>query len=248
MKQRMNRTCLEVFTLGCLAFAAALLLPTTGLSAEEIGGAAPLSEILPGKPWPERRKEVERRWLELLGDFPTEIPELRPEVKEVATEDGFTRYHVSFQSEADDRVTAWLLVPDAARQKPTPAIICIHSTTFGSGKDQVVGLSGRRPIDPPRDPKIGVAYGLELARHGFVTLSIDLLSDGERIHPGDRIMDTRRFYLEHPEWSIIGKTIWDVSRSVDFLQTLDFVDHKHIGCTGWSMGGHLSVFAASTLR
>ncbi len=237
--------CRELLALVALVAGAAALCPTTGLSAEEIGGASPLSEILPGKPWPERRKEVERRWLELLGEFPKEVPKVRPEMKEVAKENGFTRYHVSFQSEATDRVTAWLLVPDAARKKPTPAIICIHSTTFGSGKDSTTGISGRRPIDPPRDPKIGVAYGKDLAVHGFVTLSIDLLTDGERIHPGDRIMDTRRFYLEHPEWSMVGKTIWDVMRGVDFLQTLDFVDHQQIGCTGWSMGGHLSIFAAA---
>ena len=255
MQQHINRVCLRLLTLGCLSLgclslgclslAAVVLFPTTGLSAEESGGAAALSEILPGKPWPERRKEVERRWLELLGDFPTEITELRPEMNEVAREDGITRYHVSFQAEADDRVTAWLLVPDAAREKPTPAIICIHSTTFGSGKDGTIGISGRRPIDPPRDPRIGVAYGLELARHGFVTLSIDLLTDGERIRPGDRIMDTRRFYVEHPEWSIVGKNTWDIMRSVDFLQTLDFVDHKHIGYTGWSLGGHTALFAAA---
>jgi dienelactone hydrolase len=245
MKEYMNCTRRELLALGTPALAGALLCPNIGLSAEEGGGATALSEIQPEKPWSDRRKEVERRWLDLLGDFPTEIPKLRPEMKEVAKDDGITRYHVTFQAEHNDRVTAWLLVPDAAREKPTPAIICIHSTTFGSGKDSTIGLSGRRAIDPPRDPKIGAAYGLELARHGFVTLSIDLLTDGERIHPGKRVMDTRRLYLEHPEWSIVGKNTWDIMRSVDFLRTLDFVDQKHIGCTGWSLGGHTALFGAA---
>jgi hypothetical protein len=43
---------------------------------------------------------------------------------------------VSFQTEADDRVTGWLLVPKEARQQRTPAMISIHSTTQGAGKDQ----------------------------------------------------------------------------------------------------------------
>lgn len=81
----------------------------------ENGGITALSEILPDRPWPERRKEVERRWLELLGDFPTEIPALRPEMTEVAKEDGVTRYHVSLQTEADDRGTpgclSWFSFP-----------------------------------------------------------------------------------------------------------------------------------------
>ena len=233
----------KVLELGLPGLGGAALFPKVGLAAEK--SRATKAETDPGLLWPGRRKKIERAWLDLLGDFPTEIPALRPVMKKVAQEDGITRYHVSFQAESDDRVTAWLLVPDAAYKKPTPAIVCLHSTTWGSGKDSTIGLSGRRPVDPPRDPQVGAASGLELARHGFVTLSIDLLTDGERIKPDERVMDTRGFYLKHPEWSIIGKSIWDVMRSVDFLQTLDFVDHEQIGCTGWSLGGHTALFAAA---
>jgi dienelactone hydrolase len=195
--------------------------------------------------WPKRRKQIERAWLDLLGEFPQDIPPLDPVMKEVAKEDGITRYHVSFQAEPGDRVTAWLLVPDSAKHKPAPAIICVHSTTWGAGKNSTAGLSGRRLIDPPTGPESGRGNGLLLAQHGYVTLCIDLLTDGERIKPGQRVMDTRDFYLRHPEWSMVGKNTWDIMRSVDFLQTLEFVDGKQIGCTGWSLGGHTSIFAAA---
>lgn len=206
-----------------------------------------------GKDWPGRRAKIEKEWLKLLGDFPKEIPELKREVKKVAYDEkhGIARYHVSFQAEPDDRVTAWLLVPDEVVGKfdqtgeKTPAILCIHSTTWGSGKDQVVGLSGRRKVDPPRDPEVGAAYGLNLARHGYVVLAIDLITDGERIEPKRRVMDTRVFYEKHPEWSIVGKNIWDSMRSVDFLETLEYVDRDQIGVTGWSLGGHSAIFAAA---
>lgn len=222
------------------------------------------------QPWPERRAAIERAWLDLLGDFPAEIPPLNPIISKVtfepgcpterltseqlevlqeqlAEEDGaIERYHVSFQTEADDRVTGWLLVPEGVdAQNPAPAMICIHSTTRGSGKDATIGLSGRTPVDPPDTTEGGRSYGLHLARHGYVTLSIDLLTDGERIEPGAKVLDSRPFYQRHPEWSIVGKNTWDIMRGVDFLQTLDFVDPDHIGCIGLSLGGHTAVFAGA---
>lgn len=220
-------------------------------------------------PWPQRRQRIEQGWLELLGDFPNEVPDLRPTISKVtlqggcpserlsaqqlavlrqqmAEEDGqIDRYHVSFSSERNDRVTAWLLVPAQASQRPTPAMICIHSTTRGSGKDATIGLSGRTPVDPPDTNEGGRSYGLHLARHGYVTLSIDLLTDGERIEPGKEVLDSRPFYQRHPQWSIVGKNTWDIMRSVDFLETLDHVDSRHIGCVGLSLGGHTAVFAGA---
>jgi dienelactone hydrolase len=248
---------------GAAALVAASLTPT-------IGRAEPNHlDSRTGRQWPERRRDIERRWLSLLGEFPTERPSLDPVVRpvtfgpgcpterliepqrailkaQIAEEGGvIERFHVSFQSERDDRVTGWLLVPSAARQRPGPAMICIHSTTQGSGKDATIGISGRTAAEAPDSSEGGRSYGLHLARSGYVTLSIDLLTDGERVAPGARVLDTVPFYERHPEWSIVGKNTWDIRRSVDFLQTLDFVDHAQIGCVGLSLGGHTSVFAGA---
>jgi len=219
--------------------------------------------------WPVRRREIEQRWLDLLGAFPTEAPPLEPVIRKVtfgpdcpsarltarqlgalkaqlAEEDGgIERYHISFSTEQNDRVTGWLLVPQGARQNPAPAMICIHSTTQGSGKDATIGLSGRTPDDPPDTSEGGRSYGLHLARYGYVTLSIDLLTDGERIAAGTRLHDSLPFYARHPGWSIVGKNAWDIQRSVDFLETLGYVDSRHIGCVGLSLGGHTAVFAGA---
>jgi hypothetical protein len=56
--------------------------------------------------------------------------------------------------------------------------------------------------------------------------------DGERIPPGEIRYDTRWFYQRHPEWSVVGKNVWDIMRAVDFLHTLDFIDTSRIACTG----------------
>lgn len=245
---------------------------TAALAGTSLFGA-PLTRALAeekAEPWPVRREKIKRAWLDLLGDFPTEVPALNPVMKKVTfepgcpserltaqqlqmlrqqmaeEEGGITRYHVSFQTEKNDRVTGWLLVPKgASKEHPVPAMICIHSTTLGSGKDATVGLSGRTAVDPPDTSEGGRSYGLHLARHGYVTLSIDLLTDGERVEPGEAVNETRPFYARHPEWSIVGKNTWDIMRSVDFLQSLDFVDGKHIGVVGLSLGGHTAIFAGA---
>ncbi len=193
----------------------------------------------------ERRHEFRDKWLDMLGPFPTEIPPLDAEMKRVDDIDGIECRHVTFRTEVDDRVTAYLLVPDGARDKRSPAILCIHSTTQGSGKSRIVGLSGKTPNDPPDDPPTSRAYGLELARWGYVTLSIDLICDGERRRDGYVQHDTSWFYERHPNWSAVGKNLWDSMRSVDFLETLEFVDTARIGCVGHSLGGHSTLFAAA---
>lgn len=97
----------------------------------------------------------------------------------------------------------------------------------------------------------GRAAGLILARMGYVTLSIDFIADGDRVEPGQRSNDSRQFYKRWPDimaenaWSVVGKCIWDVMRSVDYLQSLPYVSPNGIGCTGWSYGGHITLFAAA---
>ena len=205
-----------------------------------------------------RRGEPRAKWLDMLGAFPTEIPPLDTRIKRVDDIQGIECLHVTFQCEAGDvsedspqdvkalrLVTGYLLVPEGAREKPGPAIVCIHSTTRGSGKSRIVGLSGNALTDPPDEPATSRAYGLELARWGYVTFSFDLICDGERIVSGSVQHDTSWFYRHHPEWSAVGKNLWDTMRSIDFLHTLDFIDKARIGCVGHSLGGHSTLFAAA---
>lgn len=260
-----------------------------------------------GAKWPARRAQLEKEWLKILGPFPSEKPPLDVQIlstEKVPATAGdpvyplrageITRYKVKFRAEADACggtqsdiwIYGWLLVPDSAKEAEkqglrTPAVICLHSTTYGAGKSSPAGVTGRFAVDPKagfvgrpdlvgKDPRYhngvpdpnnaeamhnydagGRASGLLLAKQGYVTLSIDMLGDGERVEPGQRPLDTRQFYKRYPDpmaesaWSCMGKWIWDVMRSVDYLQSLSYVNPKGIGCTGWSWGGHVTLFAAA---
>jgi len=196
-------------------------------------------------PWPERARALRRAWLDLLGPFPEQAPDLQPTIRPVDDIDGIECHYVTFMTEPGEYIPAYLLIPRIAKPGPSPAVITVHPTTRGAGKTIAVGLTGRRKEDPPLPPPHTRAYGLELARWGYITLSIDLMCDGERIPEGLPHYDTRAFYERHADWSAVGKNTWDVMRAVDFLHTLDSVDPARIACLGHSLGGHTSLFSAA---
>ena len=47
--------------------------------------------------WPERRQKIERAWLDLLGDFPKDIPALKPVMRKVTFEPGCPSERLSQQ-------------------------------------------------------------------------------------------------------------------------------------------------------
>ncbi len=96
--------------------------------------------------------------------------------------------------------------------------------------------------------KSGSYYGLDLAKRGFVTLSLDQWGWGER-------EGKRKKTLSQPEQHyalvalLLGKTAIgirtvDVSKSIDVLESLDFVEKK-FGVIGQSGGGTTSAFSSA---
>jgi hypothetical protein len=201
----------------------------------------PIDAHWPAEPVSFDRDRVLQGVMQLLGPFPEEKPALNPQL--VAEEDcgDYLRRKISIQVERDDRMSLWLLIPKEL-VRPSPAVICVYGTTSGAGKDVTVGLSGRKPGTPPVR---NMSLALDIVEAGWVAVAPDYLRDGERIHPGDAPYNTSRFYDKHPEWSIHGKDIWDTSRLIDYLETLDFVDPERIGMMGHSYGGHTTIFTAA---
>jgi predicted dienelactone hydrolase len=114
-------------------------------------------------------------------------------------------------------------------------VLCLHGTT-ADAKDACLGL-GRHP---------GGANGMavHLARRGFVALAPDHFCAGSRLPPGVPAYNTAFFYDRHPEWSEMGKDVFDHRQALDVLCSLQEVDSARIGCIGHSLGGYGSVFLA----
>jgi len=185
--------------------------------------------------WQARRECIRDRILGVLGPMPECCPELDTHIHEERDHDAYVQCRISFATERDDRVTAWLLLPKE-RTDPGSAVVCLHETA-SEGKERVMGtLPG----------KADLAYAPELAQRGYVTLAPDIVSTGERVFPGKKPLDTAPFYERHPERTVEGKNLWDHMRCIDLLQSLPEVDGTCIGAIGHSLGGrsthYLSAF------
>lgn len=104
-----------------------------------------------------------------------------------------------------------------------PAILALHQTTR-IGKDEPAGLGGSKDL----------AYGIELARRGYVVIVPDYPS----------FADHKYDFAKSDYASGSMKAVWDNVRAVDVLETLPEVDAERIGVIGHSLGGHNALFTA----
>ncbi len=182
--------------------------------------------------WPAQRSAIARLVEVFLGKPPAARPPLEARVTAETPCDGYTRRTFTFQTEPGEFVPAFLLVPDKLQGR-VPAIVCPHQTVQ-EGKKEPAGLAG--------NPRLHMAH--RLAQRGYVTLAYDAACFGERHDPAtNHYGDAIPFYRRHPHWSMMGKMAWDLSRAVDYLQSLDFVSGDRIASIGHSHGGYTTLFS-----
>lgn len=187
--------------------------------------------------WAIRKSHIRQHLQRVMGHVPSPLsrvalnPEILEEVRLVPpmVKRPLLRRKITYQSDASDRVSAYLMLPldgsdDAKPIENCPAVLCLQQTTE-LGKDETAGLRG--------DPEM--KYALELAEQGFVTLTPDYPSFGE--HPYE-------FGIQSGYASGSMKAVWDNIRAVDLLVALPQVDPNNIGCIGHSLGGHNGIFTA----
>jgi len=190
--------------------------------------------------WPALRRSIASRLREVLGEFPNPVPP-QPGRGEVTDCGGYRRVHLEYDVEQDDRAAAWLLIPKGAAG-PLPAVVALHPSTRGTGKDRLIGLAGRTPGSAP---DANASYALDLVAQGFVVLAPDVWGDGERLPASGMCRDTRELYERRRDGSYVGKIVWDTMVAVEVLASLPEVDASRIALAGHSLGGHSAIFAAA---
>ena len=177
--------------------------------------------------WEPRRRHILGALERAMGPFPNPAKRVALDVKvleEVKLDGGLVRRKLSYASDATDRVSAYLFLPDVSSKMKLPAILCLQQTT-AAGKSEPAGLAGDASLH----------YALHLARRGYVTFAPDYPSFADS-----------KYDFAPPHGSVSGsmKAVWDNVRAVDFLEKLPEVDAARIGVIGHSLGGHNAMFTA----
>ncbi|QDT43209.1 Alpha/beta hydrolase family protein [Gimesia alba] len=190
--------------------------------------AGKVSKVQTPSDWQKRRKEIIHGMEKVMGPFPGEDQRVALDVKilEEVKLDKYTRQLITYQSSPGSRTPAYLCIPHSAKDgKKVPAVLCLHPTDNKVGHQVALGLGGRE----------GRQYAAELAERGYVTIA--------PAYP----------HLAN-YWPNLGKlgfvsgtmkAIWDNSRAIDLLESLDYVDlSRGVGAIGHSLGGHNAIYTA----
>ena len=181
--------------------------------------------IRSSRQWQKQRQKILNGMQLVMGPLPDaskKVP-LDLQIIEEVTIANVRRLKITFATEANDRVPAYLLIPVALSGK-VPGILCLHQTT-SIGKGEPAGLGGLSNLH----------YAIELAERGYITLAPDYPNFG----------DYKYDPYQNGYQSATMKGIWNHMAAVGLLQSLPEVDPDRIGCIGHSLGGHNSLFMAA---
>jgi pimeloyl-ACP methyl ester carboxylesterase len=78
-----------------------------------------------------------------------------------------------------------------------------------------------------------------LARAGFAVFCYDPIGTGRRVE------EAGLFYERHPDWSLLGKMIYDAQAALDAMSELPYIDPDRIWVVGYEMGALVAMHLAA---
>ena len=210
--------------------------------------AAPME--LAFKPGTRRQTELWQKKLaskvtELLGGFPKQRTPLNTKILEVRDFPTYRREKFVFESRPGMPVLGYLLLPKTAKT-PVATAICIPG--HGRGVDDIVGI-GTDGKDRTQKVFYEYDFAIQAVEQGLAAVAIEPMGFGCRRDAANKKKGLEQKACEPVAGSalllgqtILGWRVWDVMRTIDWIETRPELDAKRVGVIGISGGGTCTVF------
>jgi len=185
---------------------------------------------------------------ELVGGFPEKRSPLETETLEIRDFPGYRREKFVFQSRPGSWVLGYLLTPKSAKA-PHATVVCVPG--HGRGVDDIVGID-----DTGQDRATHDGYQYDFAKqateHGMAAVAIEPMAFGCRRDDKTKAhgLGTSACQPVAGAALLLGQTmlgwrVYDVMRTIDWIETRSELDAKRVGCMGISGGGTCTTFSAA---
>ncbi|MBS1824321.1 MAG: acetylxylan esterase [Acidobacteria bacterium] len=194
------------------------------------------------------QKKLRVKVAELLGGFPKERGVLEWRILETRDFPGYKREKFVMETRSGVGLLGYLLTPKGKRE-PHPTVICHPG--HGRGVDDIVGIDDK---GRDRTDKSGYQhdFAIQVVEKGMAAVAIEPMAFGcrrdertkKRGLGNSACQPTAGAALLLGE-TMIGWRVYDVMRTIDWIETRKDLDSKRIGLTGISGGGTITVFSAA---
>jgi dienelactone hydrolase len=194
------------------------------------------------------QRQLRDKVKELVGGFPPTHGALNAQTLEVRDFSGYRREKFIFESRPGLAVLGYLLTPAGAKA-PYRTMICVPG--HGRGVEDIVGID-----DQGRDRTTKDGYqhdfAIQVAEQGLAAVAIEPMAFGCR-----RGTQAKKEGLGHSSCqpvagaalllgqTMIGWRVFDVMRTIDWIETRQELDASRVGCMGISGGGTCTTFSAA---
>jgi dienelactone hydrolase len=218
---------------------------------DQLHAAAPLRMTFNAKTrrqaeqWQQR---LRAKVTELLGGFPEKRSPLEAQTLEAREFPSYRREKFVFQSRPGAWVLGYLLTPKAGKA-PHAAVVCVPG--HGRGVDDIVGIDDKGQ-DRTNQDGYQHDFAIQCTEHGLAAVAIEPLAFGCRRDAANKARGLGTSACQPAAGAalllgqtMIGWRVWDVMRTIDWIESRPELDAKRVGCMGISGGGTCTTFSAA---
>ncbi len=194
------------------------------------------------------QKKLKTKIAELVGDFPAKKTPLDAQTLAVTEFPTYRREKFIITSREGVGVLGYVITPKN-RKPPFAPMICLPG--HGRGVDDIVGIDDKGKERTTREG-YEFDFALQAVEHGFAAIALEQMAFGCRRGKqasrgsltASSCQPTAGAALLFGE-TMVGWRVWDVIRTMDWIETRPELDASRIGVAGISGGGTISLFSAA---